>query len=299
MEIKNYTVDSVNQMIRCKEESLDCVDLAIRIEQISNKSFGFFQWLYFYAIDILSYLSYSFKERQFGEASQLCKIVLDSQKNHLRLQEKIDRYVRDHFHVISSNVEHINDAEVICLGETHGTFSHMYRNAQLIDAISEKQDLLLVEHDDNLSFRSDQAKYLRKQLPLKGWDKLDADTIEELSLAMQMDPIDLIGLIFFGEFPIDREEQINWANQKIIDDLPGRNSHMCKTIEENRKPGRRIYVIGGKGHFTPPQNLSENGLDFTPQNEAYKQTLSYLKTKKYAVMIPKTEKLKISWTTVA
>jgi hypothetical protein len=293
IEVNSYSIDSVNEVVICDGVPLGCVETAKKAQAVSKKNFSFFTWVYFYAVDLLAYLFSSFKKRQFTEISTLVDPIIAEQKTFIQQRKKISDFVKKHFEVISQNVKHLDEAEVICFGETHGTYHHMFHNAQVIDALAEPEsDLILVEHDDKLSFRSDQAKYVKTPLPVKGWDKLDEKIIKELSKKLSLDPISLISQIFFGRISTKKLEDMKWATQKIIDDLPDRNRHMCKTIEENRAKKRRIYTIAGSGHLSMPDKKKVDYLntDSKPQEVAYKETLEYLKTKKHAILIPKTKR---------
>jgi hypothetical protein len=289
IDLSNYRIDSAQSVVFCGDRPLDCVETARKATAVSRRTFRIFEWVYFYAVDLLAHLFATFKKRQFTEIRALAGNLIADQKKFLKLRTKVSEFVKNHFKVISKNIEHLDEAEVICLGETHGTYRHMSNNGKLIDILSEPDsDLVLVEHDENLpTFRSDQAKYVKRPLPIKGWDKLDEETLQEISSKLDLDPMSLISMIFFGRLPIQKLEEIQWANQKIIDDLPARNQHMCQTIEENRGKGRRIYVIAGSGHLSLPKGKMYRGLDVKPQEEAFQETLTYLKTTKHAILIPK------------
>lgn len=288
LEICNYRVNAQDAVVLCNDRPMDCVDTARKAQIVSKRTFGLFTWIYFYAVDILAHLFSTFKKRQFSETSSLARQVIDDQNKFVKQRNKVAEYVKNNFKVVSQNVKHLDEAEVICFGETHGTYRHMSNNAKVIDALSEPDsDLILVEHDEHLKFRSDQAKYVKKPLPVKGWDKLDEATINEISSKLKLDPMSIISMIFFGRLPEEKVEEMQWANQKIIDDLPERNQHMCKTIEENGVKDRRIYVIAGSGHLSSPKGKMYEGLNKDPQEVAFRETLAYLKGKKYAILIPK------------
>lgn len=288
--INNYQIDAKNFNVLCDEKVVGCVETAAKITEVSKKTFGCFTWLKFYAIDFLANFFQYFKERQFSIASAHSQKIVTGQKLYLKTAEKVDRFIRDHFEIVSKNVDHVLEAEIICLGETHETLSHMLRNGQLIDAIGESDDLILVEHDDSQNCRSDQARYVQKPIEIRGWDKRDPELMDELQALYEVNPIDIIGQILFGDAPIDRSEESDALFQRIIDGLPERNRHMCKTIDANFYPGRRIFVIAGQGHFRPPATMHKDGINLQSQQKAYDETLAYLKGKKYAILVPHTER---------
>ncbi|MBX7066336.1 MAG: hypothetical protein K1X28_03815 [Parachlamydiales bacterium] len=288
--INNYNIDAKNFVVSCNNQKVGCVETATKITQLSKKTFGIFEWLKFYAIDLLADIFQSFKEKQFTIVKLHAQKIIFDQNKYLKGVEKVDRFVREHFEIVSKNVDHIHEAEVICLGETHETLSHMLRNAQLIDALGEPNDLILVEHDETRKERSDQARFVRKPIEVKGWDKRDPELMEELAAAYDINPNDVIMQILFGDKPTDRTEEVDAILQKIVDNLPERNESMCKTVEENSCPGRRIYVISGQGHLKPPTSLVKDGINLEGQKRAFDETLEYLKTKKYAILVPHDEK---------
>jgi hypothetical protein len=284
----NYKVDTQKEVVFCDEKPLDCVDTARKAQVVSKRTFSLFTWIYFYAVDLLVHLFTSFQKKQFTVTSGLVGNLIKEQDVVLKQRKKVDEFVKKHFKVISQNVKNLDEAEVLCLGETHGTYRHMSNNAKLIDALSDEKDLILVEHDEKLSFRSDQAKYVKRPIPIKGWDKIDQVGLNEISRKLRIDDMSsLISMIFFGRLPREKLEDMQWANQKIIDELPERNQHMCQTIEKNRAKERRTYTIAGSGHLSSPEGKMYDGLNKKPQEVAFQETLAYLKTKKHAILVPK------------
>lgn len=290
MVIRNYSIDANNFSVLCENKPVGCVETAAIVAQQSKTTFKFYDWLKFYILDFLATHFQSFKQRQFSIVSGLTKEILCVQKKFLKTAEKVNRFISNHFDIYSKNVNDVCEAEVICLGEIHGTLSHMLRNGQLIDALATKDDLLLVERDDNIGGQSDQDKFVQSPIQIKGWDKRDPDLEYELTSSLGARATNAIGRLLFGDESRNGAEDTRELFQKVIDNLPDRNQHMCKVIANHLKPGRRIFVIAGKGHFLLPDENKKEDLNLEGQRIAVEETLDYLQTKKYAILVPHTQK---------
>jgi hypothetical protein len=160
------------------------------------------------------------------------------------------------FDVIAANVSHLEDAEVICIGETHTNQQHRRNLAALVDSLATKGDLLLLEYDQRKAFRTKQAEFIQTPLLTLGWDQTSEKPLHSL--------------------------------QEIYDDLPRRNAYMTERIAPYALPGRRIFVIAGKDHFLPASPSEQKQIiDRQGQETAYAHLLSFLETKKFVILVPK------------
>ena len=68
---------------------------------------------------------------------------------------------------------------------------------------------------------------------------------------------------------------------------------MCKVIEEYRKAGRKIYVMAGAAHIDLSFYKPSSHFNNEPLKQAVLKLFDYLKTKKFAILKPKTAVLEI------
>ncbi len=115
------------------------------------------------------------------------------ESNKLQIQrEKINQFIQANYRVYISNVDQLDEAQIICLGESHGNETHRKINAQIVDMLYENESILLVEKssqeineessllcEDELI--NDQAKYVKKPIKIQGWDvEYNENSIKEL-----------------------------------------------------------------------------------------------------------------------
>jgi hypothetical protein len=276
IKISDYNFDYDAYEVLCDQQPLNCLKAAFKVQEVCQTVFSFLDWIYYFCLDVLAYFLRSFKERQFFELSPMVEKIQDAQEKILVQYQKVESFVKNKFKVLAKNVEYLVQAEVICLGESHGNQEHMQNNALLIDVLSEKDtDLILVEHDEEGAFRSDQAKYVRSPVPVQGWDKIDQTTLQKM-----------ISILKLPKSSPQREKKLSWVTQKILDDLPGRNRYMTQTIESYLSENKRIYVIAGRGHFSLLKGERIAGYNYQPLEICVQETLDYLKTKKFAILVP-------------
>lgn len=272
ISINSYLIDSKNRLVVCDGRPIGCVEIATKAQIVSRCTFGIFQWLYFYALDLFAHLSGAFKERQFSETRNLSEIIIKGQEDFINRRDKIQQFAKKNFKIVS-NVDHLDEAEIICFGEQHHMKDQMHNNALLIDALSESDDLLLLEYDEKTMRTPDQARFVNRPLRRIGWDKRDMnrEAVEQIELG-------------FNQPNMKEAERI--FVQKVIDGFPERTLHLCKTIEENYKKDRRIYLIAGSDHLMPPKPANNSHLNMEPHLRSFKQISECLQTKKYAVLVP-------------
>lgn len=270
---------------------MDCLGAVSKAQVVSRRTFGLFQWCYFLALDLLAYVLKTFKARQFSEIRELSEEMIEAQEIYIERKDKIEQFAKENFKMIS-NVDHLDEAEVICFGETHWNNRHMRNHALLIDALCEQDDLILLEYDEKYGKREpDAASYVQQSLTKMGWDKRDpsADATDKIGLRLnqELSLPTLIRRILDRVFPrlAKLEEKERDYLQKVFDELPERNRRLCKTIEENQKKDRRIYAIVGSSHLRPSKEKKNDGINREPQTQAFNETLAYLQTKKYAILI--------------
>lgn len=175
--------------------------------------------------------------------------------------------IEDQFVVQETNVENLEEAQVVCLGENHHSIAHRLNNSKLINQIACENDILLTEYDERrgTSDAKYQVPYLSKRLSVHGWDTR-SDLLD--SLATRQDDL--------------TDAETSLLEQIAFQTLPQRNQSLCNAVEKYAQTGRRVFVTAGFLHFCPSSGGS-NPL----QDQAYEETVSYLKTKKFAILNPK------------
>lgn len=107
-------------------------------------------------------------------------------------RDKIKQLIKDNYEIYISNVDHLDEAEVVCFGDNHGRDEHKRINGQIVDMLYVDESILLIEktkprknggsslpidHDSNK-----QAKYVTKPIPIQGWDiELDENRLKVLN----------------------------------------------------------------------------------------------------------------------
>jgi uncharacterized iron-regulated protein len=92
-------------------------------------------------------------------------------------------FFQEQYKCIDSNITNLEEAEVICLGETHDKETDERKNAWLIDLLYKPGDVILVEGLDKdeekvsyreVSYLASQARFVKKTVKIKGWDSQEA-----------------------------------------------------------------------------------------------------------------------------
>lgn len=195
-KINNFCFDSNNLICKQDERQLKSLDIALKVEGTFSGLKGIPHRLYFHLIDLLApHITWA-KRKQYNIISDLCQPLIKKQEAFLQQRKSIQEMVDKHFTIVAKNVEHLDEAQVIGLGEVHRKEEHQKNNGELIDALSEPKDEILVEtsiysapasavlkkppKDFNESEKvlaqlldpkfSNQIKYVEKPLATSGWD---------------------------------------------------------------------------------------------------------------------------------
>lgn len=297
----NYHLDNKTFSATCDEKPLSLYVAASKARAVSFRSFNFLEKIYFYFLDLIASIGllkahrYELLKENIGEIEKVQNIFLKKRK-------ELAQFVSEHYTRIAGNVEHLDEAEVIGLGETHIVEDHRVRNAKVIDELAEPGDLILLEYDerDCEEARVLQAGHVKSVLPIMGWDDRSGGSTDA-AIKIQINA--LAGVLASPFFMIHTISNpvvgaisalsyygyLKWDSNKaseIIDrELPMRNESMCKRVDENRKEDRRIYVIAGSNHFSRQDlrlgKTSEN------QEKMYDLTVDSFKDKKFVLLVPK------------
>ncbi len=269
------------------------------------------------------------------------------ESNSLQIQrEKINQLVKENYRVVISNVDQLDEAQIICLGESHNNEIHKEINAQIVDTLYEDESILLVEETSQENNEQskilyeneilpEQAKYVKKAIKIQGWDiEFDENRRKELHEFVKASTIykkpkvsDFLTLSKITKVDKDLENNelsnccqitkifsffCTWCCtaifiksctpcikkyyknkayqglQEIINEVPIRNQKMCETIQHVLETHKKVFIIAGNKHF----DFVEEGegikeLDFGPSNKAIGQTIDFLATKKFVILIPK------------
>lgn len=299
IELHNYSLNSRDFNAFCDEKPLSLYVAASKVSAISQLSFSFLQKIYYCLLDLFAKVG-CFKERRFQLLKENIAELEKPQKIFLEKRDKLAKLMDEHYVRIAGTVEHLDEAEIIGLGENHNREEHRVRNAKIIDALAESDDLILVEHDESGIHRANcQASFVRSKLPLVGWDDRSGKTtgaainlqffemLTDLSLPAYICN-KFLGLYMLGCAGAYTLFQMK-ADCEIIDrELVMRNKKMCQVVDQQRKGNRRIYIIAGAGHFQPDFHLySPNSKGSRYQKKMYDQTIDYLKDKKFVLLVPK------------
>lgn len=258
----------------------------------------FHLWVAYAVIDLLGRFFSYYRERQFEHVKRIFDHDVSTRKN-------IDNCVKSGFDVADGNVKHVDQAEVICLGETHISVIDRVRNGDFINELRlQPEDLILVEDGSNNPAPSRaQIKYVNSSVPVNGWDIEDieshsAQICSYIYRALLLSPfISLISLPvavylrnWWGVLPViggcvGSVYYMKKMSNTVDDRMVERNQNLCKVIEQNKRPDRRIVVIGGRLHFS----LQNRRSSVSPQDkEAVKELTDYLKkSTRFVVLNPK------------
>lgn len=217
-------------------------------------------------------------------------------------------------YTVRSNVEKIEDAQLIFLGETHYNNEHRRNNAKIIDSLYKPGEIVFVEAEENISTESyksqfnSQIKFVTSPIIIKGWDidfnlkDIFYEGVEIIKNNAKLMPLPFILPMIVhqvaGEaFHLDKLALIAGlsitlfvciaeSSKKSLEKLPLRNRHMFMILDKHSPlPGNRKYVIGGSFHFSEVDEIQKkNGL---LNDQAMKEFTEYLKDKKFAILIPK------------
>lgn len=124
---------------------------------------------------------YAVSTHGLNSSSSSAQSAISAESSHLQAQRnKIKQFIKDNYNEIISNVEHIDEAEVVCFGENHYNDNHRRINGEMIDMLYVDEGILLIEKptkeregESNRLYDlapNEQAKYVTKPIPTQGWD---------------------------------------------------------------------------------------------------------------------------------
>ncbi len=305
IRLNNYEIFKDQLKVECDKQELTCLAAAEKVYQISHQTLGYLDSICYSIIDFLARFSKWFKLRQFLIVGGMATTIINDQKMFLEKRQEIESLVKKNFDVVATNVDHLDEAEVVCLGENHISVKNRIDNAHLIDRLCERDDLILTETEESDPIRHSQAKYVRSPLKIKGWDQLGPSTkkgLDDACIAAILTAFAGISAALNATFfeyalTIAAMKKGYDALQNIVDDLPARNRSLCRKIDSLSKDGRRLYAIAGFSHLQPVEKegffrrLFCKGLfpfaDQNPQDVAYRETLASLQKRKFAILVPK------------
>lgn len=243
-----------------------------------------------------------------------CDLALDPQD--------VQQLIETHYTVFATNVDILEDAEVICFGETHTIEDHRKHSAMIIDELSQPNDVLLLE-EPAPNQPEQYSKYLKKQIETQCWDApvSEKDKEELLAYSLAEEFVQrpscptcievpentkipscclitcalsavlcdcICSKIFSSCIRKYYKRKYLQGFQKIIKDCPLRNEFMRKNIERVVSQGKRAFLNSGSAHLRPiDPKRRVKGIDYTAVDQAVEDTLNYLRTKKFIVLIPK------------
>lgn len=217
-----------------------------------------------------------------------------------------------HYDIVFSTVSNIQDAQVICFGEVHGTVSHKIDSRSLMDVLRCNNDILLLETD-----HKDRDQMPTDWIETGCWDKdhlssRDADVLRKefryINLANDPCALDLMSL---DDLNPDRPCALCcrllcwgclvtccrpcvkcWAfpkaqrqAQAIIDGCIKRDESLRDSIEKASEYYSRVFLVAGQGHLQP--SPYSKILDYQAVNASVQKTWDYLATKRAMVLVPK------------
>lgn len=217
---------------------------------------------------------------------------------------------------LNSNVSNLNDARIICLGETHFNRNHQQNNGRIIASLYGPKDVVLVEAEENVepnvyqSRIDHQTQYVNKPIQIRGWDIIrpyadwktaasEAKPLIEKSVKLLLGSfiassilksafgvnlyLDLIiPIVGIAGMFISHLGKVAKENMK---NLPLRNRNMFKVIDSALKEKEKVFVIAGSLHFEKcDATLRRAGLN---NDDCIDETMRFFKDKKYAILTPK------------
>jgi hypothetical protein len=315
IQLHNYSSNQIELAHYEDGIQINCLRIASKIENFFSGLGGVLHWIYFTMIDFLAPYIKLVKQEQYAIIENISKILIEKQNTFVSKRAEIKKIIDENYRSVEKNVDHLDEAEVILLGETHTRQDHRKINAKLIDALSEPSDCLFVEDGESSPHpeQSKQIQYIRKRLTTRGWDLDELKGLNVLIFAKMSRVFSLLfslvalpATLATGSLP---SAVIPWASangilsitffilgmkelKEINDQIIDRNRNLCKVIEKSIGADRRLFVIAGSGHFTPMSKINASvrilNLFYEDKSlKAYQETIDYLKNKKFAILIPK------------
>ncbi len=317
----NYEVIQGLLNVYCNKKELTCLIAAQKAHEIGTETLGFFSRIYYSFIDFFAnYINY-FKQKQFSLITQLIQPALQDQEKFIKRRDEIEAFAKKNFTIYATNVKHLIDAEVICLGEFHDSVSHQINHGHLIDLMANPSDLILVENTAENPRNDPQVVCVRSSIPVKGWDRR---VLTSQGAAQIQEGADLFKkgkalmttfwptfyalllelgarrtIFFSAAIPLYQcikglhncivgSRSIKQGWQKITSEFQDRNRSLCERVDQCAQKGRRTYVIAGMDHLRSFSGRgSFNYLNPHIQDLTYQETLAALQKRKFAILLPK------------
>jgi hypothetical protein len=260
--------------------------------------------------------------------TQISRQYTQEQKDYIDRFNTVVKDIRDfppktknfekYFHAFKS-VTKIEDAEIIFFGETHSHSANQIWSAGLINHLLSKGDVALFEGAQSGTKVVDVAEHFttgifaarefEKTKSHKGYKPISISKLEIKYQGLFFDTKDALA---FDVIKLDQLKGYFWdltQGSSLHPDGKLRNKTMIETIENYRKPGRKVFIIAGALHL-PHYEFAfllsidaalRGALGVVPNiaptiNDAFfvhapfaetKVIFDYLKNKKFAVLIPK------------
>jgi len=219
---------------------------------------------------------------------------------------------------VITNVESVDEAQIICLGETHSSGYHRKINGAVIDSLYRPGDIVLVEGEvssEGGKKHSAQISEVKNPVEIRSWDIVKSESDRKFHEAMSSEitfrffmNIGVILASFIGSKILKATYGTDYylgavgrgvlptvsiaslgikMLRRTYDKLPIRNRNMCETIEEESGLGknRRIFVIAGITHFQECHPFWKT-IGFSNEGTIH-ETMKYLEGKKFAILIPR------------
>lgn len=290
-----FKVDESNLLfVRDDNQIATCNSAASLSIEIGITEFSIIERIKFLWIDFCALIPI-FRDKQFAVLKERIMPPL------IKRIEKANQFLIQNYNCAANNVDCLEDAKIICLGEVHTEDSHRKNNGAVIDEIigMSRRDILIEESTPEKIDHSQQGKYVKKFIERAGWDnrppKLRSNGDSILDIFSDIRPL-IIGAGVYGIFfPSDELGYISYAafllgisalivdiqkTQSQLGEFLGSNQNMCKVIGKNLRR-RKVFVIAGSAHLQIHpgyERMSSQGV---------KELREYLNREKHIILIPK------------
>lgn len=188
-----------------------------------------------------------------------------------------------------TNVESIQDAQIIFLAEKHQKKGHQSKNALLIQQLYRQGDLVLVEHDCTASIDHDfsQIRLIPKKIEAKGWDlPINSFTKDTWELTLETKQLvnqgfwssDWEGLVqklknyINDKRPTLTEEDINRYAQIVIDD----KENATKSSKEKEEIVNRIKLAFSQENIDKLNSMNTENCSIETRREITRCLLEFV-----------------------
>jgi len=192
---------------------------------------------------------------------------------------------------VISNVDQFEQAQIICLGETHFSTADQTKNANIIDAYyTEGRDLVLTETYADVTtemYRKQiecQTKFVTKNIDIKGWDiklmddnkafiekykQLMPKAIKIMFASMAIPPILklTLGIDYYLDYILPAIGILTVAGSILAacgelissESVTLRNRNMVEVMKTNFEEDKKLFVTGGHLHFEKVDDYVSRG----------------------------------------